>query len=532
MKAVNNADKRWKTTGQKARQKGMGALFKLIFSRIMITLVLLGLQILLLYYVFSYVRLSTGLLTIFNVLGAIAVVVIVNSDDNPAFKLAWIIPVCVFPVFGVALYLFISANPGSRHLKQQIDRRVEETRGLMRTERRVIEKIKKEPSGFRNISYYLQYSNHMPCYDHTKVTFFPLGEDKFDDMLKELEKAEHFIFLEYFIIHRGYVWNSILKILEKKVKQGVEVRVMYDGMCMLSHLPYRYPETLGKLGIKTKIFEPIRPLLSTAQNNRDHRKILVIDGRVAYNGGVNLADEYMNRIERFGHWKDTAVKLEGEAVRSFTVMFLQMWNAEKTGMVDYEKYLLPRGSFPSEGASGYVIPYNDDPTNKLDVAKDVYMDILYKARQYVHIMTPYLVPDNEMLTALIFAARRGVDVKIIVPHIPDKKVVYAMARTYYPQLLEGGVQIYEYTPGFVHAKEFITDDNKAVVGSINLDFRSLYQHFECATLILKNPVIYDIEKDFQDTLEKCRKVDMQYYIDLPIAYRLSGHVARIFAPLV
>ena len=287
------------------------------------------------------------------------------------------------------------------------------------------------------------------------------------------------------------------------------------------------------MGIHTRVFEPIRPLLSTAQNHRDHRKILVIDGRVAYNGGINLADEYMNLEERFGHWKDTAVKLEGDAVRSFTIMFLQMWYMRDKGLGEYEAYLPKPGTYAvkTEG-QGYVVPYNDDPVNHLDVAKDVYMDILYKARSYVHIMTPYLVPDNELVTALCFAARRGVDVKIILPHIPDKKVVFSMARTYYPQLLDAGVEIYEYLPGFVHAKEFITDDNKAVVGSINLDFRSLYHHFECATLILKDPVIDTIEADFQKTLKKCRKVDFQYYVDLPFSYRIMGQVARLFAPLV
>ena len=519
--------------GRKAKQKSFRALFRLVFSRTMVTIVLLILQIYLLYRIFNLVRLSSLMLTIFYLLGAVAVVAVINNDDNPAFKLAWIIPICILPIFGVALYLFISANPGSRHLRRQLERRVEESRHLLRTEYRVVEKIKKEPSGFRNICYYLQKNNVMPTYDHTKVSFFPLGDDKYTDLLQELEKAQHFIFLEYFIVHKGIVWDRILGILKEKAAQGVEVRLLYDGMNTLSALPASYPKQLRAMGIQTKVFEPIRPLLSTAQNHRDHRKILVIDGKVAYNGGVNLADEYMNLEERFGHWKDTAVKLEGEAVRSFTIMFLQMWYMDEKGFGEYDKYLLAQGSFPGgEDRKGYVVPYNDDPMNHMDVAKDVYVDILYKARHYVHIMTPYLVLDNEMLTALIFAARRGVDVKIILPHIPDKKVIFYIARTYYPQLLDGGVEIYEYTPGFVHAKEFITDDNKAVVGSINLDFRSLYLHFECATLILMNPVIQDIEKDFQETLKKCRKVDLQYYVDLPLRSKIVGQVARLFAPLV
>ncbi len=533
MSDTKSAASRIRETGKKARQKGMGALFRLIFSRTMITLLMLAAQIYLLYRMFSLVRLSAQILALFYVMGAIAIVVIINSDDNPDFKMAWIIPICIFPIFGVALYLFISVNPGSRHLQRQMSVRVEETRHLMRTEHRVIEKIKAEPSGFRNISYYLQKNNIMPVYDHTKVTFFPLGDDQYPDLLSELEKATDFIFLEYFIVHRGIVWDSVLEILKQKAAEGVEVRLMYDGMNTLKALPTGYPKMLEKAGIKVRVFEPIRPLLSTAQNHRDHRKILIIDGKVAYNGGVNLSDEYMNLEERFGHWKDTSVKLEGEAVRSFTVMFLQMWHLKDKGFGEYDRYLLPRGSFPSgEDRKGYVIPFNDDPLNHKDIAKDVYLDILYKAREYVHIMTPYLVLDNEMLTALIFAARRGVDVKIILPHVPDKKVVFSMARTHYPQLLDGGVELYEYLPGFVHAKEFITDDNKAVVGSINLDFRSLYLHFECATLLLKTPVITDIEKDFQNTLQKCRKVDLQYYVDLPIAYRVMGQVARLFAPLV
>ncbi len=532
-KAGSGKPSRLREQGRKAGQKGLGALFRLVFSRTMITIALLLIQIYLLYCVFNLVKLSSLMLTITYLLGAAVVVVVINDDENPAFKLAWIIPICILPVFGVALYLFISANPGSRHLGKRLDRRLDESKHLLRSEYRVVEKIKKEPSGFRNISYYLQKNNSMPTYDHTKVDFFPLGEDMYDDLLRELKKAEHFIFLEYFIINKGIVWDHILEILKEKASEGVEVRVLYDGMNTLSSLPTSYPKKLRAMGIQIKVFEPIRPLLSTAQNHRDHRKILVIDGKVAYNGGVNLADEYMNLEERFGHWKDTAVKLEGEAVRSFTVMFLQMWYMNETGFGEYDRYLLPQGSFAGgDDRKGYVIPYNDDPMNHLDVAKDVYMDILYKARHYVHIMTPYLVLDNEMLTALIFAARRGVDVKIIMPHIPDKKIVFSIARTYYPQLLDGGVEIYEYMPGFVHAKEFISDDNKAVVGSINLDFRSLYLHFECATLLLMNPAISDIEKDFQNTLTKCRKVDLQYYVDLPLGSRIVGHVARFFAPLV
>ena len=506
------------------------ALFKLLFGRTMVTVLLILLQIYFIYEVIARMQYSNVLKGIFDVLGAAAIIYIINSEENPAFKLTWILPICLFPVFGVAFYLFIMLNPGNRALQKALGIRIDETDKYLQTEYRVVEKLKKEDSGIRNLGRYIQKYNHFPTYDHTKVTFFSSGEEKYKDLLVELQKAEKFIFVEYFIINRGQVWDSILDILEEKAKQGVEVRVMYDGMCSLVSLPHSYPKELEKRGIRAKVFSPIKPFLSTHQNNRDHRKILVIDGKVAYNGGINLADEYMNRKKRYGHWKDTAVKLEGDAVKSFTLMFLQMWNLTERGEGEYEKYILPPTGM--NFGDGFVIPYTDDPTNRLDVAESVYLDIINQATAYVHIMSPYLIIDNEMATALCFAARRGVDVKIILPGIPDKKSVYAIARTYYPQLLAAGVKLYEYTPGFVHAKEFVSDDYRAVVGTINLDFRSLYEHFECGTYIYNNPVVHDIEKDFKATLKKCRKIDYQYYVDLPWWYRITGHVLRLFGPLV
>ncbi len=523
-------NERLKQKTANVRQKGISALFKLVFSRTMVTVLLILVQIYIIYEIFARVQYSRIWLSIFDVLGAIAIVYVVNSEENPAFKLAWVLPICLFPVFGVALYLFIMLNPGNPALKKALGSRIDETKSLLQTEYRVVEKLKKEDSGIRNLGRYIQKYNQLPTYDHTKVSFLATGEAKYEDLIKELKKAEKFIFIEYFIINRGQVWNSVLEILEEKAQQGVEVRVMYDGMCSMIALPHDYTKELAKKGIRAKEYAPIKPMLSTHQNNRDHRKILVIDGKVAYNGGINLADEYMNIKKRFGHWKDTAVKLEGDAVKSFTLMFLQMWNLTERGSGEYEKYIVP----PCEKyhGMGFVIPYNDDPTNRLDVAESVYLDVINQATDYVHIMTPYLIIDNEMVTALTFAARRGVDVKIILPGIPDKKMVYAIARTYYPQLLASGVKIYEYTPGFVHAKEFVSDDTKVVVGTINLDFRSLYEHFECATYIYKNPVVKEIEEDYQATLKKCRKIDYQFYVNLPWWYRITGHVLRLFGPLV
>ena len=369
-----------------------------------------------------------------------------------------------------------------------------------------------------------------PIYKNTRVTYFPQGEDKFAELLIQLDKAEKFIFMEYFIIEEGEMWGAVLEILKKKAAEGVEVRVMYDGMCSVVLLPYGYPKQLEKFGIKCKMFAPVIPVLTTSQNNRDHRKIVSIDGKVAFTGGVNLSDEYINRKVLYGHWKDTAVMLEGDAAKSMTMMFLQMWNiTEKTEDI-YADYIPDIPEIPD--ADGYVMPYADSPLDGMNVGEQVYLDILNTAERYVHIMTPYLILDNEMITALTHAAMRGIDVKLILPHIPDKKYAYMLARSHYKELIEGGVKIFEYEPGFVHAKVFVSDDRKAVVGSINLDFRSLYLHFECAAFMYKCSEIAAIEGDYRKTLKKCIRIDMENIRKYPIGKKLLGSCLRLIAPLM
>ena len=304
---------------------------------------------------------------------------------------------------------------------------------------------------------------------------------------------------------------------------------MYDGTCSLILLPYNYPKKMEKMGIKCKIFSPIKPALSTYQNNRDHRKILVIDGNVAFTGGINLADEYINKKVVYGHWKDIGIMLKGEAVKSLTLMFLQVWNINSKEEEDYGKYI---SNAREEDAEGYVMPYGDSPVDNENAGELVYMDVINTAKDYVHIMTPYLILDNEMMTSLKYAAKSGVDVKLILPHIPDKWYAYLLARTYYKELIEAGVKIYEYTPGFVHAKAFVSDDKKAVVGTINLDYRSLYLHFECAVFTYKTTLAYDVEKDFQETLKKCEKITIENCKKFSIFKRIIGQILRLFAPLM
>ena len=464
-------------------------------------------------------------------LSAILVIYIVNSKSNPAFKLAWVIPMLVFPVFGGLIYICFRLQPGARAVDKRLRKLQKLTAHFTPQQTDVHDKLARESAQVANLSAYLYKFGGYPTYENTAVKYFRSGEEKFEALIPELEKAEKFIFLEYFILEESYMWDTVLEVLKRKVKEGVEVRLMYDGTCSISLLPYEYPKQLREYGIQCKEFGPIVPILSTSQNNRDHRKICVIDGKVAFTGGVNLADEYINKKVRFGHWKDTAIKIEGDAVQSFTMMFLQMWNITERQPEDYAKYLTEKQPGFSR-KDGYIIPYGDSPFDHENVGEEVYFHILNHAKKYVHIMTPYLILDNEMIDALTRAAKGGIEVQIIMPHIPDKPYAFYLAKTYYEELIAGGVEIYEYTPGFVHAKVFTSDDDTATVGSINLDYRSLYLHFECGVFIYRNPVVRDIEKDFQETLAKCQKITMTEVRNRSTFVKIYGQVLRIVAPLM
>ena len=465
-----------------------------------------------------------------TILGVVVLIFIIYSEGNPAFKLTLMMFVMSIPGFGTLFYIFTKVQPGTHFMRERQAVLKVETDPYMQQEREVVEAVWASRSANAQLSYYLSGLG-FPTYRNTEVTYFPLGEYKFRSMVEELEKARKFIFMEYFIVEEGYMWDTILKILRKKVKEGVEVRFMYDGMCAISMLPYNYPEQLRKFGIQCKMSNAVKPFLSTIQNNRDHRKICVIDGKVGYTGGINLGDEYINRKVRFGHWKDTAVMLKGDAVQSLTMIFLQMWNVEERKPENYERYLTKKRS-GLRRELGYVIPYADSPFDNENVGEEVYFHILNHAKKYVHIMTPYLILDNEMLTTLTRAAKSGIEVIIIMPHIPDKWYAFVVAKTYYKELIEGGVQIYEYTPGFVHAKVFVSDNDTAAVGTINLDYRSLYLHFECGTFIYNNSEIDRIERDFQKTLTRCHKISLLEVKNRTILTKISGQVLRLLAPLM
>ncbi len=501
---------------------------RLFFSHNTVIVLLLLLQICLLLAIALFFQpYQVYFYSIFTVLSVILFIVILHEESNPMYKLAWAIPVLVSPVFGCIAYIYVRLAPETKLINRRIHMIMQQTRPLLETSIGVEDNLKKESEQVFGLSQYVDNWGGYPIYQNTSAHFLPIGEDFYLSLLYHIERAKSFIFLEFFIIEEGMMWDSILNALVKKAKEGVEVRVLYDGLCSFLLLPYYYPNKLHALGIKCKQFSPIRPVLTTYQNNRDHRKIVVIDGEYAYTGGINLADEYINQKERFGHWKDTAIQIKGDAVDSFTLMFLQLWNIHEKEQDDYGLYLNRHGR-----QLGYVMPYGDSPVDGENIGEFVYLHMIQQATRYIHIMTPYLILDHEMQISLEFAAKRGVDVKIIMPHIPDKKMPFYLARTYYSQLIQAGVHIYEYTPGFIHAKEFIVDGEAATVGSINLDYRSLYLHFECACYVYRNPVITEIEQDFQKTLEVCHCMTLSDCRHLPLYQKIVGLFSKMIAPML
>lgn len=509
-------------------------LWKLLFGRTTLIAVLLLVQAAFLIGGFAVLKEHVFLFN--QVLGVVSLVIlfyILNHRQNASFKIAWIVLILALPVVGVCFYVFTRIQPGTAHLKNKLEREIEMQEPYLRQDKETFSElieVSPENAGLANYTYV--YGNY-PIYKDSQVKYFPSGEAKFEELIRQLENAHEYIFMEYFIVDKGIMWDTILEILERKAREGVEVRFMYDGTCSLSLLPPNYGKRLERKGIQCRVFAPLMPFLSTHQNNRDHRKIVVIDGQTAFTGGVNLADEYINERERFGHWKDTAVMVKGPAVNSFVLMFLQMWNVSGKKQTEAGPYLrhvyLYNKTLPVEG---YVMPYGDSPYDDENVGERVYMDVLYNAKEYVHIMTPYLILDEEMIAALTYAVKRGVDVKIIMPHIPDKEYAYLLARTYYPLLISEGVEIYEYTPGFIHAKVFTSDNEKAVVGTVNLDFRSLYLHFEDAVYMYKNPEVLNVEKDFQETLAMCHKITLEDCKKYSLPKRIAGAALRIVAPLM
>ncbi len=502
--------------------------YKNLLRRRLVVALLLVIQVLALFLLIqSGVRRYAFLAPVLGVLSAFAVLYIISRQDTAGYKLTWIVLILLFPIFGGLLYLLYRMQSSSI----QVERMAGKTRPYFLLPGDALDMAMLEMPAYSVQMTALQKHSGFPVYDRTKTTYFPSGEAKFEALLQDLAMAKKYIFMEYFIVQEGEMWDSILEILAEKAAKGVEVRFLYDDMGCFLLLPPKYRRFLEEKGIKCTVFNPFRPFLVALQNNRDHRKIAVIDGTVAYTGGVNLADEYINRTPRFGHWRDAAIRLEGAAAWSMTVMFMQMWALSTRGEEDFARYY-PYKETPCPVVSdGYVQPYADTPLDRDHVGERTYMQMIAGAKKYLYISTPYLIIDDSMLSALVTAAQSGVDVRILTPERWDKRLVHLTTRSYYRELVRGGVKIYEYTGGFNHAKTFVADDEVATVGTVNLDFRSLYLHFECGAKLYKTESVKEIRKDFLYTLSRSKEITEKDIRGGAIV-RTVQSVLRLFAPIM
>ena len=457
------------------------------------------------------------------------VIRIVSSDDNPDYKIPWLLFVLILPIVGFMLYFIFY----SRKLQKRFIKRLNtmKDRGYIKDDDVPFAKMKEEnPVAYSQAKMLCNISDaHL--FTDTKQTYFPLGENMHASILEDLRSAEKFIYMEYFIIEEGKFWNSILDILKEKAAAGVEVRVLYDDVGCMCTLPGDYHKTLRSYGIQATSFSRLKGAADSEFNNRSHRKILVIDGQVGYTGGINLADEYINEIVKYGHWKDTAVRLEGEAVWELTRLFLVDFGINVRKLPTDREDWYPACTNGGEG--GWVVPFGDgpDPIYTRRIGKSVIQNMLYGATKSVYMTTPYLIIDNDLCQDIENTALRGVDVKIIVPHIPDKKIVFGMTRSFYKRLMDAGVEIYEYEPGFIHAKSYVADDEIAMIGTINLDYRSLVHHFENGVWMYKCDCIRDLRADFDDTLSKSIRMTPDM-LKTNIFQSAVRSVVRIFAPML
>jgi cardiolipin synthase A/B len=467
---------------------------------------------------------------------AVLELMILFSQSEVDYRLAWMFVVAVLPLFGGVFYLFFANKKITRRQKKKLTALENALHGKP-TSPEVSSRLCALSPDAERISHYIENASGSGIYENSQVSYFSLGDEAFPAMLEELKKARHYIFLEYFILSPGKMWDSILEVLKEKVKEGLDVRLIYDDIGNLGTVPVDYEVILQSYGIKAHAFAPIKPFINIKMNNRDHRKIMVIDGHTCFTGGINLADEYINEEIRFGHWKDNAIMIKGEAVHGFTMLFLSNWIANYGGAetIDFSLYqptthIEEAGGMPQ--TDGFVQPYGDLPYDREAVGEKIYTAILNRAKKYVYMSTPYLIPDESMHSAIVAAAEQGVDTIILTPGIPDKKAVYELTRRSYGSLLSAGVKIYEYTPGFVHQKMFVSDDVIATDGTINLDYRSLFLHLECGTFLVGCHAIANMKQDFIDTIAVSHEVTLAEWEGWHRKKRLWWAILSLLAPLL
>ena len=455
---------------------------------------------------------------------------IYGKDMNAGFKLPWIIAILAFPVLGLCLY-FLFGRPGAtKHMRQHFEKIDADLEGTLVQDENVLKNLEATDFAVANQARYLWKCAGYPAWQNTDVEFHKTAEEGLEAQKRELRKAKKFIFMEYHAIEESSAFLELKEILVQKAKEGVEVRVFYDDVGSFVFINKDFIKRMEAVGIQCRVFNPMHPFLNIFMNNRDHRKITVIDGKVGFTGGYNLAEEYFNRTHPYGYWKDTGIMLTGDAVRNLTVMFLEMWNAVRKTDMDYDKYL-PKVEYTAK-EQGFVQPYADSPLDHETTGENVYMNLIKNAKHEIFFTTPYLIITDEMSRELRMAARRGVDVRIVTPGIPDKKMVYQMTRSYYSELARNGVRIYEYTPGFIHAKQCVCDGESATVGTINMDYRSLYLHFENGVLMYHYDAVAEIRRDFEDIFAASTEVTEKYNGRKSVLARMGRGVLRLFSPLV
>ena len=470
---------------------------------------------------------SLGISLATSLLSFLVVLQLYSKHTTAAMKMPWIMLILVFPVMGLSLYLMIELFGDLGKSGKQLEVARKKAEDLLGQKPGIPEQMERSAA---NLCRYVSRFAHSTVYENTAVQYFAEGKDAFEEMKRELEKAERFIFMEYFIVSEGSAFRELGEILRRKAAEGVDVRLMYDDIGSIGYASFRFAKGLNDHGIQCRVFNPALPFLNLFMNHRDHRKITVIDGKVGFTGGFNLADEYFDRTHPYGKWKDTGIRLEGEAVESLTAQFLQLWQVSTRKEEDWIPFLSAGHSV--EGAKGFVQPFGDDPVGSERVAENVYLNLISRARERLYITTPYLIITDEMSRALGLAAKRGVDVRIITPGIPDKKTVFKLTQSYYPDLLDQGVRIFEYEPGFIHAKQCLCDGDVACIGTSNLDYRSLYLHFENNVLLYDCEAVKQMEADFEAMFPVCREVRKKGRMGRKKLLRTWQCLLRLFAPLM
>ncbi|MGI6644482.1 MAG: cardiolipin synthase [Bacilli bacterium] len=502
-----------------------------LFSRTTLIILAFLAQVVLLGFALYYMaRYFYTYFLITYIISLLLIIVILFKNQEQTYKIAWIVTIVIIPVIGTLIYLFVQLDYYPRLLKKHYLRNTEKMHGYLENKDDNLEELGKIDSRYKGVASYLQNIHEFPTYRPEALEYYPSGEASLDDILSSLRSAEKFINIEFFIIKDGIFWKKVIDILVEKAEQGVEVRFLYDGLNEMFNVPRNLPRRLKKVGIEARVFSPTKSSSPHRENYRNHRKSIVVDGKVAFVGGINLADEYINEEERFGYWKDAVLRVEGEAVNAITLMFFTMWNLREKEDFDCTKYLREENENYLEDS--FVIPYGDSPFLKDIISYNIYLEIINKATKYVYICSPYLVLTREFTNALVYASRRGVDVRLLMPGIPDKKIPFLVARTYYKQLINAGIKIYEYTKGFNHSKLFVSDDIVFTVGSTNLDYRSFFLSFENGVLGINKDIALDIKEDLLKAYKESQLIDLETYKKFSKWSRFWGQIFRIFIPLL